>query len=179
MRETGGYMELAQQRGFESVAEIRAEMLACNEEIRALCAPDKCVHYGTSWICPPGCGDLAACAETLHGYNSGLLLVSRWESVDTGDAALLQRLSAVHNRRLRRLAGQIRRDHPNALLLSTGGCGLCRRCTYPAAPCRKPERYSGSLSAFGIDVGALCAAAGVDYAFRPGTLYYVGCILLP
>ena len=179
MRKLSGYMALARRHGFESVAEIRAEMLHCNAEIRALCAPDKCSHYGTSWICPPGCGELAACAETLRGYGGGLLLVSRWESVDTNDMALLQRLSALHNRRLRRLAAAIRRDAPHALLLSTGGCGLCRRCTYPAAPCRRPDRNSGSLSAFGIDVGALCAAAGVDYAFRPGTLYYVGCILLP
>jgi len=171
------YAAAARKMGFTAAEPFSARQLSCRPEIRLLCAPDKCTSYGTNWICPPGCGELPACAARLARYERGLLIVSRYDRVDGKNFAALRRLAEEYNRRLLKLRDLVRADIPEALLLSTGGCDWCPECTYPSAPCRKPELLRGALSAYGIDVAELCASAGVEYAVVPDRLYYVSCIL--
>ena len=35
-----------------------------------------------------------------------------------------------------------------------------------------------SLSAYGIDVGKLCEAAGLEYSFKPDMVYYIALVLM-
>jgi len=63
------------------------------------------------------------------------------------------------------------------LPLTSGGCVFCELCSYPE-PCAKPDVKMESLSAFGIDVGELCEAAGLPYSFTPETVYYTALLLV-
>jgi len=63
------------------------------------------------------------------------------------------------------------------LALSTGGCLVCDECCYPA-PCVHPDIKMESLSAFGIDVGALCAGAGLPFSFSDDHVTYVALLLI-
>lgn len=172
------YVHIALQLGFTAAAPFDASRLVCRPDIRTFCAPDKCTSYGTNWICPPGCGDLPDCAAWLAKYRFGLLVQSKYEKINTNDFPLMKKLAARHNQRLLRLKEIIAEKYSDAFLLSTGGCELCEKCTYPSEPCRKPAFLHGSLSAYGIDVGDLCTSAGIEFSFTPGILRYVACILV-
>jgi len=178
MDEWTEYAVYARELGFTAAAPISAAQCQCSPQLRALCTPDQCTAYGTSWVCPPGCGEFSECAARLAAYTRGLVIQTKYEHVDTGDFPLTKKLALEHNARLMSLRDRIAKRYPNVLPLSTGSCEQCEVCTYPLAPCRKPDRRRSALSAFGIDVAALCAAAGLPYAFQPGTLCYVACVLV-
>lgn len=170
------YTVQALAMGFTAAAEVPACRVVPEERIRALCNPEQCKAYGTNWVCPPGCGELNALREKLKAYSRALVLQCRTEGVDTADMAKMEELSAQNAARVLRLRELIGEDNPNVLSLSTGGCRECEKCAWPE-PCRIPEKNRGSLSGYGIDVGALCAAAGMDFAFVPDVLTLVACVL--
>ena len=63
---------------------------------------------------------------------------------------------------------------PPFKLLSTGGCHLCKTCTYPDAPCRFPDRMSPSISSYGIIAANLAESAGMPYINGENTVTYFG-----
>ena len=168
----------AQELGFTTCVEINAKDVSPSKEIRALCSPDKCASFGTSHVCPPGCGSLDKCREILGEYENGLLLQIKFENVDTSSMDTCERLSAEFGQRVASLRDTLLDEFPNALSLATGGCRECEKCTYPDKPCRKPNVRRGSLSAFGIDVGELCGKYDVEFAFTEGTLYFTACMMI-
>ena len=169
--------ELALSLGFSEARTLPASQILCRDEIRALCAPEKCRNYGTSWICPPACGTIEQCRATVSSFQTALVLMSLHENVDWSNGALMRELALGHNSRAWELACRVRETGMRAYMLTTGGCELCQTCTFPDAPCRRPDKDRGSLSAFGIDVTRLCGDAGLEFSFTPGTLRLVACLL--
>ncbi len=170
-------IEAALAAGFSRAAEGDAALLTCEERVRAFCTPEKCPNYGESWICPPGCGSMEDCRAVIAARRRVLLLQSLHEDTAGWTGADFARAALEHNRRAWAFTEALRREQPQAYMLTTGGCELCEKCTFPDAPCRRPEKQRGSLSAFGVDVGKLSAALGVDYAFEPGKLRLVACVV--
>ena len=168
----------AQELGFTTAVPIKASDVSPFREIRVLCSPEKCPSYGTSHVCPPGCGSFEKCCETINEYENGVLLQVKYENVDTSDLKVCESLSKDFGERVIALRDKLLAKYPKLLTLSTGGCRECETCTYPKAPCRKPDIRRGSLSAFGIDVGKLCERYGVDFAFTDNTLYFTACMLI-
>ena len=171
-------IQTALELGFTTVAEISAADVVPSEKIRALCSPEKCVSYGTNWVCPPGCGSLEDCRMRVSEYEKGLLLQMKFADVDTSSMETVEALSKEFTGKVIALRDFVLQKYPNAMALATGGCRECEKCTYPHEPCRKPNIRRGSLSAFGIDVGKLCKAHGVDFEFTEGTLYFTACMLV-
>ena len=64
---------------------------------------------------------------------------------------------------------------PDAMVI---GDGQCKICTYPDDPCRFPDKKSSSMEALGMVVSEVCADNGISYYYGPGTLTYVGCVLI-
>lgn len=168
----------AAEMGFTTVLPIAASDVTPDENIRALCSPEKCKAYNTNWVCPPGCGSLDFCRNRLAEYKSGILLQMKYEDVDTSSMEKVEELSKEFTGKVISLRDEILADYPNAMTLATGGCRECEKCTYPENPCRKPHIRRGSLSAYGIDVGKLCKTYGADFEFTEGTLYFTACILV-
>ncbi len=171
------YISAALEMGFSVAGDVNTDFIECEEDIRALCAPDKCPNYGSGWICPPGCGSVENCRGIVQRYKNALLLQSISENVDMSRGEELQRLAETHNRLAAELFVRIRIEQGDAYLLTTGGCALCEKCSYPDEPCRFPDKNRGSLSAFGINVEKLCKKAGIEYSFIPSVVRLIACVL--
>ena len=93
------------------------------------------------------------------------------------DWEVLAETRTLHNSRLDKLAAMMREELGDVAVFSTGGCDLCETCTYPDAPCARPDARRHSLSAHGVAVGTTCQNAGMDYSFINGSVRYIGMIL--
>ena len=171
------YTEAAKALGFANALSIKAELVQCEESIRALCAPEKCGNYGSTWICPPGCGSIESCRAIVAGYKNAILVQSLSENVDYSNSEEMLNITKAHNELAAELFSKIRKEQGSAYLLTTGGCGLCEKCTFPDETCRIPDKNRGSLSAFGINVTKLSEAAGMEFSFTPGVMRMVACVL--
>ena len=76
-----------------------------------------------------------------------------------------------------RLADRIKPNFPEALILSNEGCGRCKTCTYPDAPCRFPDKLYPSIEGFGFIVSELARQAGIRYNNGPDTVTFFGAVL--
>ena len=167
----------AKELGFDLVGSLAAQDIACRQELRDLCNPDACAHYATCWSCPPGAGDFSECKDRIAACTEGVVVQTVRRNVDFSDGELLDRIRRLHNERLDQFAEEVRTHHENALEFSTGDCDLCQPCTYPGAPCNKPQQQRLALSAHGVDVPALCESVGMEYAFEDGTVRFIGMVL--
>ena len=49
-------LHLAAQLGFSRFAAVEMSALEFRQEVRDMCAADRCLSYGRNWSCPPACG---------------------------------------------------------------------------------------------------------------------------
>ncbi|MDR0350006.1 MAG: DUF2284 domain-containing protein [Coriobacteriales bacterium] len=189
--------EMVAASGFEVIAPFEASGLVARDEVRDMCAADKCHAYNRSWACPPACGDLAWFQERFGDYDSGYVFQTIARMADAFDYEALEAASRLHEERLCALAEKLSEtapelgeptgppsvatapNSPRPLLLGAGTCRLCSCCSYPDAPCRFPEKVYPSMEAAGLLVSEVCQLAGIPYYHGPGTVAYVSCVLEP
>jgi len=188
----------ARALGFSKAVFLNDFSVECRPELRAYCNPEQCHNHGQNWVCPPGCGTLEECREKARGFSEAILLQSITGLDPPAEPETYRALNREHNFRFREfielvkpeaetvspaaetikpVAETIKPAAEKILPLTSGGCVFCELCSYPE-PCVKPDVKMESLSAFGIDVGKLCAAAGLPYAFTPETVYFTALLLL-
>ena len=164
--------------GFTSAGALNAATLLPRQEVRDMCAADRCRHYGKSWTCPPACPSLEENKALLAKYKSGILVQTTGTPEDEFDIEGMYEIGRAHGRRFhefhRALCGEI----PGLLALGAGACELCESCTYPDAPCRRPGDAVTSMEAFGLVVSDACTANGMKYNYGPGTMTFTGCFLV-
>lgn len=170
--------QLAMDCGFDHVGDLDADTIEVHPEVRDSCAENKCQAYGKNWICPPACGTLEECSERMHKFKKGLILQSTGELEDSFDFEGIMELGERHGKAFDQFADEVRRMYPGTLVLGDGACRRCKTCTYPDAPCRFPERQSSAMEAMGMLVSEVCQRNNIPYYYGPGTLTYVGCILV-
>ena len=167
----------ARAAGFDTVAPLDPATLKFLPEVRAMCAADRCRHYGKTWSCPPACGELEEWAAKCARYSRGLLLQTIGEREDSYDIEAMME-AAERNREqtdaLLRALGPTGADY---LMMSAGTCTRCEKCTYPDAPCRFPELLCPSMEACGLFVSQVCADNGVPYNYGDEKIAYTCCIL--
>lgn len=171
-------VRLALDMGFSHAAGMDAQTLQPLDEVRAMCAADRCGLYGHCWTCPPGCGTVEENAEAIGRYRAGIIVQTTRALEDDFDYEGMQALGEVHGRRFRALHRALRESFPDLLALCAGGCRLCDACTYPDAPCRNPTEAQSSMEAYGLLVSDVCQKNGLAYYYGPGTMTYTGCYLL-
>lgn len=142
-------------------------------EVRDMCKQNKCRLYGTTWACPPGVGTLEECEARLRKFETGMVFSGTyslrtpfdWKSMMAGR----EEFNAVSDRLHDLLEGPF-------LFLSTEGCPRCKKCTYPDAPCRFPEKLHPSIESYGIIVSEVAKEAGVRYNAGDLTITYLGMV---
>ena len=134
--------------GFEEAGALNVEALEFLPEVRQMCAADRCRSFNRNWSCPPGCGTLEEIAERVKPYTRGILVQS---------------------------IGQLEDD---CIPMAAGACQVCKKCTYPDAPCRFPEKSIPSMEAYGLFVSKVCIQSGMKYNYGKNTIAYSSCILL-
>ena len=178
MADYNALKELALSCGFSHVGDLDVDTIVVRPEVRESCAANKCRSYDKNWACPPACGTLEECSERIHRYKKGLILQTTGTLEDSMDYEAMMELAADHGKHMDAFCDEIRRRFPQALIVGDGQCKRCKSCTYPDAPCRFPEKSTSSMEALGMVVSEVCARNQIPYYYGPGTLTYVGCVLI-
>jgi predicted metal-binding protein len=171
-------IDLIKQCGFECVGSVSAPELKVREEVRDMCAADKCERFGRSWSCPPVCGDLNHFQERIDARTNCIVFQTIGQLEDEFDIETIIETSDRHRDRVLDFADRIAQIHPDSLLLVAGSCTICPTCTYPDEPCRFPDKAFVSMEAAGLVVSDVCTSAGIPYNHGKNTIAYVSCICL-
>ena len=170
------WIETALEIGFSHAAPLDPGTLAPREDVRAMCAADRCRAYGRNWTCPPHCGNLDECAAKMGTYRRGLLLQTVGTTEKDIDTKAYRHTEALHLEQFYRFCDLIRAEYPDALCLGSGGCRICKTCAWPD-PCRFPEKACASMEGYGLFVTQVCRDNGMEYHHGPRTITYTACVL--
>lgn len=169
---------LALECGFSHVGDLDVGTIELRTEARDMCATNKCRKYCKSWSCPPGCGTLEECTEQLLKYRQGLIVQSTGELEDSLDFEAITELHERHRAAFEKFGENVLKVHPGSMIMGSDGCTNCDECTYPDNPCRFPDRMTSNMEAYGMIVSEVCLKNNIKYYYGPGTLTFVGCVLL-
>ena len=169
--------EAAQAAGFTHAAPLSVDTLRALPAVRDACAVNKCGKFGACWTCPPAAGTLAECEARMRAYRRGLLVQTVGALEDCFDYESIKRTEALHQRTFAAFAEPLRESFPDLLALSSGGCTICARCSYPDAPCRFPGKAFSSMEAYGLLVSDVCRDNGLAYYYGKDTVAFTGCYL--
>lgn len=167
---------LAEKSGFSHWGFFDASGLVFKQEVRDMCAADRCSMYNKSWSCPPGCGTLEEAAEKSAAFAWGILLQTTAELEDDFDVEAMMEAGELQKERLKAFEDELP-EGERCLIMSAGTCTICSECTYPDAPCRFPGKMHISMEAYGLVVSEVCQLAGIPYYYGPRTLTYSCCVL--
>ena len=170
------WIKKAREMGFDASAPIDPKMLEAREDVRAMCAADKCGAYNKNWTCPPACGTLEECRQKMRSYTYGVLLQSVGHMTKAVDSKCYRETEQRHIKHFYAFAEEIRKEYPDALCLGAGGCRVCKPCAYPDS-CRFPEKAMSSMEGYGLFVTQVCRDAGVPYRYGEKTITYTACVL--
>lgn len=173
-------MNEARDAGFTLVAPLDVSTIDLRDEVREMCAVNKCHAYNTNWSCPPGCGTVEECRRRIATYTDGFVVQTTAQLEDDFDFETMAAASAQHGKNFVAFLKKLRSEHPEleVLPLGTGECINCKKCTYPDAPCRFPELMSSPMEGYGMVISDVCKKNNIPYHHGRGTLTYVACYLL-
>lgn len=169
---------LAKASGFTGWAPLDIDTIELKIEVRAMCAANSCGQYGKRWSCPPGCGTLEECTQRLKAFTHGILVQTKGTVEDSFDFEAMQQIEQAHKARFSRMLDTLRASGADVLPLGAGCCTQCATCTYPAEPCRFPEKQVASMEAYGMLVLEICRANGLPYYYGADQIAYTSCFLL-
>lgn len=166
----------AQSLGFTHAARLDVSTLHPRRDVREMCAADKCRAYGKNHTCPPYCGTLDECKAKIRRFSRGILVQTVGTTQKTIDTKAYRETEQQHLAQFAILCNELRKIHPNALCLGTGGCRICKTCAWPEK-CRFPEKACSSMEAYGLFVTEVCRENGLSYHHGERTVTYTACIL--
>lgn len=163
--------------GFHEFGNIDIGALQYDPFVRKICEENGCRCYNTTWACPPATGTLEECRLRCEQFDHMLLLSGKFEIEDSFDfegmVAGMQQFKLLTDRLEEAVSGRLRAYQ----ILSNEGCGRCKTCTWPDAPCRFPDKLHHSLEGYGFRVNELAVQAGMKYNNGPNTITYFGALL--
>jgi len=171
-------VQMAQECGFTAWAPLDLNTIELKSEVRDMCAQNTCGMHGACWSCPPACGTLEECTERLKGYSHGILVQTYGDIEDGFDFEAIMEIAADHDDHFQEMYAKLREQGVKTLAIGTGACTVCKKCSYPDAPCRFPEKMVSSMEAYGMVVLEVCKANNLTYYYGPDKMAYTGCFLL-
>ena len=139
------------------------------------CAMNYCGQYGKTWQCPPGIGNFEDLQKECLSYENALVFTTCHAIEDSFDIEGMDEGRKTHEKTTDEVLRLFSDKKIKAL--SAEGCGLCKKCTYPTAPCRFPDKARSSVEANGISVVELAQNCGIRYKNAPNTVTYFSVIL--
>ena len=156
---------------------IPAKEIPFDLSVAEACKSNQCGKYGTCWTCPPAVGDWAELEKRICSYENAAVFTCKYDLEDSFDFDGMMEAQRGTMQLLYSIADAMREDGLAFWALGCGGCSICKKCTYPEAPCRFPEKAVVSVEACGIHVVNLSKNIGVRYNNGANTVTYF-CILL-
>ena len=167
---------LAETCGFSHYGFFPAEKLRFLQEVRDMCAADKCQKYNKCWSCPPACGTLEEARTRAGQFTWGILLQTTAELEDDYDAETMMEADEQQKQHFEAFCREIA-GKEEYMPMGSGACHICAECTWPDAPCRFPDRMVSSMEAYGLVVSEVCQLADTPYYYGPQTITYSSCVL--
>ncbi len=155
---------------------ISTDDLPVEARVRMVCQQE-CERYGSTWACPPGVGDLDACARTCHAYPRGLFFSTVAEVRDVMDMDEMLATRTAHEEITEQIDQYMREKGLDTFVLSTESCDICDECAYPDAPCRFPEKMHPCLESYGIVVPEIVEREKMQYMIGGNTVLWFSLIL--
>lgn len=166
--------QILKEAGFYQWGIVNTSDIRFSQEVRKMCEANTCRKYGASWSCPPGLGTVDECRQRLQNYEKLIVFSGKYDLEDSFDYEGMMDGMKCFKESCRTLNKMIKENISDYLILSNEGCDLCKKCTYPDAPCRFPDRAHGSLEGYGLFVNQLAKQAGINYINGKNTVTYFG-----
>lgn len=147
-----------------------------NDKIKAACKKD-CSSYGTSWGCQPAIGRIDKCKEKCLRFSKALIFSSIAEVSDDNPEKLLK-AKKNHEQITKQIAKFLKVNDVPMLVLSTGACSLCEKCTYPKRTCMRVESMIPCIESHGIDLLDTLEKYQMDYYLEDDMKIWFGIIFL-
>lgn len=139
--------------------------LEFSERIRWICQ-NECPMYGKSWACPPGVGEVSACAEKCRSYKNCLVVGTITETEDIADIEASLRTRPEHEAITNQVRELFRQQGVEPYILSTEACAVCERCAIlDGESCRKPERMHPCVESHGINLIPILEENGLEFQY--------------
>ena len=163
--------------GFQDAGVLSTGELSFYPEVRKTCEENRCGGYGRSWACPPAQGTLEECRERVLRSSHMQLFSKAYLLADSMDFSCIGSIMKDFKERSRTLNSRLRQQLPGILVLSNEGCGRCKACTWPEAPCRFPEELLPAIEGYGFVVSELAGKAGIPYQNGKNTVTFFGAVV--
>ena len=169
-------IDIAKINGAWEAAMLPTSHLRVYAEVRDICKGNACGGYGKTWACPPAMGTIEECLDRCRSYDHMLLFTGKYDLEDSFDYEGMVEGKKSFQKMVEAIAAEVRALDKNTLILSGGGCGRCKKCTYPDAPCRFPETLFPALEGAGFNVSELAKKAGIRYINGADTVTYFAAV---
>ncbi|MDO5336309.1 MAG: DUF2284 domain-containing protein [Eubacteriales bacterium] len=156
---------------------IDTQEMKTQRRVRQVCERE-CERYGSTWACPPGVGSLEDCEKKIKSYPYGILFSSVAEVSDIMNMEELLSTRRGHEEITNALGDFLKSQGKRTFILSTESCDICSKCTYPAAPCRHPDRMHPCLESYGVVVSELVEREQMEYQLGANTILWFSLILI-
>jgi predicted metal-binding protein len=136
-----------------------------------------CGQYGKKWVYPPACGAIAEMPARYHRFRDGVIFQVICRMEDEYDHEAIEAGMKVFRNAMGKLLEVLNEMEEETVPFGNDGCGFCKECTYPDAPCRYPRRSFPSLEACGLMVSDMCKDNDVPYYYGKNTVSFTGAFL--
>lgn len=155
---------------------IRAEDIPFSERVRSICK-EECPRYGTSWACPPGVGTVEECRKRCAAFEGAFVFTTIAEVLDASNMEETLATRGEHEAVTRRIQKIFGGYTAQTLALSAESCAICKKCSYPDAPCRFPEKMIPCIEGYGIVVPLLAQKAEIEFENGGNVVTWFGMVL--
>ena len=171
-------IRICKENGVSNTGIINIPDIDFNEQLRDNCKLNTCGRYNTNWTCPPRVGDFDVLVKKVFEYKHAIVFQNIYELEDSFDYEGMERGSADHYQKTQKIAEQIKKLCPDALVLGAGGCRVCKECAaVKNEPCRFPDKAVASMEAYGMYVSNVASKSGLEYMNGVNTMTYFGMVL--
>lgn len=168
-------LSLCRRQDFQNAAIVPTEKVVIHKEFRAYCEENTCGNYNANYGCPPDCGTPESMEARVRGYGNVLIMQTLVETSDIDDKALIMEVHKEHVRKSRAVLRELQQagmELKDRMMLP-GKCTFCKVCKKSEGlPCAFPEMKSSCLSAYGIDITALCETCGMRLDWDGSSVSY-------
>ena len=155
---------------------LQSEDVVFSDEVRFLCEKNGCGLFGTSWACPPAIGSVADCKKRCLEYKYAFMFTTVNDLKGQYDMEGWRHARKKHEQVTDSVVSVFRRYGEDFLALSTEGCAICKKCTFPNVPCKHPDRMYPATEGYGILVLEQARKNNMRYNNGKNTVTYFSMI---
>jgi len=168
------------QLGATKAKIIPVSSIVVDERVRLKCLIPLCDKYNRHLMCPPNLPSVEEFRKSLKKYSKALFVQLSFEKAGKFSKTEIRRYGLL----LHQIIHQLERKalwlgYPLSAGLIGGSCKLCRECSGPAGPCRRPLMSRPSIEGMGIDVIRTAKKIGLPFSFSSKNhLFWNGLLLI-